>query len=91
MLASPPSSVCDIVWNWGKSQEKSKKEPDCGLTFFYLPQIIGRVDADPDDLPRTNEFGLDIDGFLQRYYSSECPPSFFPLTALCCDMESEKR
>ncbi|XP_036444310.1 LIM domain kinase 1 [Colossoma macropomum] len=58
---------------------------------IILCEIIGRVYADPDYLPRTMEFGLGVNEFLERYYPTECPPSFFPLAALCCDTEIEKR
>ncbi|XP_072517709.1 LIM domain kinase 1 isoform X2 [Salminus brasiliensis] len=58
---------------------------------IILCEIIGRVYADPDYLPRTMEFGLGVNEFLERYYPTECPPSFFPFAALCCDTETEKR
>lgn len=56
-----------------------------------LPQIIGRVSADPDYLPRTTDFGLNVRGFLDRYYPPTCPPSFFPIAVCCCDLDPEKR
>lgn len=54
-------------------------------------QIIGRVSADPDYLPRTMDFGLNVRGFLDRYCPPSCPPSFFPITVRCCDLDPEKR
>lgn len=54
-------------------------------------QIIGRVNADPDYLPRTMDFGLNVRGFLDRYCPPNCPPSFFPITVHCCDLDPEKR
>lgn len=54
-------------------------------------QIIGRVNADPDYLPRTMDFGLNVRGFLDRYCPPNCPPSFFPITVCCCDLDPEKR
>ena len=54
-------------------------------------QIIGRVNADPDYLPRTMDFGLNVRGFLDRYCPPNCPPSFFPITVRCCDLDPEKR
>ncbi|KAK2873010.1 hypothetical protein Q8A67_022907 [Cirrhinus molitorella] len=54
-------------------------------------EIIGRVYADPDYLPRTQEFGLNVNEFLERYWSEDCPPSFFPVAVLCCALEAEKR
>ncbi|PKK16551.1 hypothetical protein A306_00000329, partial [Columba livia] len=54
-------------------------------------RIIGRVSADPDYLPRTTDFGLNVRGFLDRYYPPACPPSFFPIAVCCCDLDPEKR
>ncbi|NXQ54116.1 LIMK1 kinase, partial [Anthoscopus minutus] len=53
--------------------------------------IIGRVSADPDYLPRTTDFGLNVRAFLERYCPPACPPSFFPIAACCCDLDPEKR
>ncbi|KFM05593.1 LIM domain kinase 1, partial [Aptenodytes forsteri] len=53
--------------------------------------IIGRVSADPDYLPRTTDFGLNVRGFLDRYCPPTCPPSFFPIAVCCCDLDPEKR
>ncbi|KAB0394264.1 hypothetical protein E2I00_007178, partial [Balaenoptera physalus] len=47
---------------------------------IVLCEIIGRVKADPDYLPRTMDFGLNVRGFLDRYCPPNCPPSFFPIT-----------
>ncbi|XP_060792426.1 LIM domain kinase 1 isoform X1 [Neoarius graeffei] len=58
---------------------------------IILCEIIGRVYADPDYLPRTMEFGLGVKEFLKCYHPAECPSAFFPLAALCCDTEAEKR
>ncbi|NXJ13480.1 LIMK1 kinase, partial [Odontophorus gujanensis] len=58
---------------------------------IVLCEIIGRVSADPDYLPRTTDFGLNIRGFLERYCPPACPPSFFPIAVCCCDLDPEKR
>uniref|UniRef100_A0A8C0KGX8 LIM domain kinase 1 n=1 Tax=Canis lupus dingo TaxID=286419 RepID=A0A8C0KGX8_CANLU len=58
---------------------------------IVLCEIIGRVNADPDYLPRTMDFGLNVRGFLDRYCPPNCPPSFFPITVRCCDLDPEKR
>ncbi|XP_030638632.1 LIM domain kinase 1 [Chanos chanos] len=63
-------------------------------TFSFgimLCEIIGRVYADPDDLPRTPDFGLAVTAFLEHYGTQECPPAFLALAVLCCDMDAEKR
>lgn len=61
------------------------------INLSALSQIIGRVNADPDYLPRAMDFGLNVKGFLDDYCPSDCPPSFFPMAVLCCDLDAEKR
>uniref|UniRef100_A0A667WZD8 LIM domain kinase 1 n=1 Tax=Myripristis murdjan TaxID=586833 RepID=A0A667WZD8_9TELE len=58
---------------------------------IMMCEIIGRVSADPDYLPRTQDFGLNVAGFLEQYHPPECPSAFLPLAALCCDLEADKR
>ncbi|XP_053704114.1 LIM domain kinase 1-like isoform X3 [Synchiropus splendidus] len=58
---------------------------------IMMCEIIGRVSADPDFLPRTNDFGLNVAGFRQQYVPAQCPRAFLPLAAFCCDMDAEKR
>lgn len=58
---------------------------------IMICEIIGRVSADPDFLPRTNDFGLNVGSFLQQYHPPQCPSTFLPLAALCCDMDADKR
>ncbi|XP_063002824.1 LIM domain kinase 1 isoform X2 [Elgaria multicarinata webbii] len=58
---------------------------------IILCEIIGRVSADPDYLPRTLDFGLNVRGFLDHYCPPNCPISFFPIAVRCCDLDHEKR
>uniref|UniRef100_A0A3Q3GB38 LIM domain kinase 1 n=1 Tax=Kryptolebias marmoratus TaxID=37003 RepID=A0A3Q3GB38_KRYMA len=58
---------------------------------IMLCEIIGRVNADPDYLPRATDFGLNVSGFLEHYCPPDCPPAFFPMAALCCDLDADKR
>ncbi|XP_050949719.1 LOW QUALITY PROTEIN: LIM domain kinase 1 [Labeo rohita] len=58
---------------------------------IIICEIIGRVYADPDYLPRTQEFGLNVNEFLERYWSEDCLESFFPIAVQCCALEAEKR
>ncbi|KAL2096084.1 hypothetical protein ACEWY4_008232 [Coilia grayii] len=58
---------------------------------IMLCEIIGRVNADPDYLPRAMDFGLNVKGFLEHFCPPDCPPAFFPIAALCCDLDAEKR
>uniref|UniRef100_A0A7N6AKL1 dual-specificity kinase n=1 Tax=Anabas testudineus TaxID=64144 RepID=A0A7N6AKL1_ANATE len=56
---------------------------------IILCEIIARIEADPDVLPRTEDFGLDVDAFENMV--GDCPPAFFSLAVTCCNMSSEKR
>ncbi|XP_059829094.1 LIM domain kinase 1a isoform X4 [Hypanus sabinus] len=58
---------------------------------IVLCELIGRVNADPDYLPRTTDFGLNVPAFLDRYCPEDCPTAFFPLAVMCCDLDPEKR
>uniref|UniRef100_A0A3Q3X4B9 non-specific serine/threonine protein kinase n=1 Tax=Mola mola TaxID=94237 RepID=A0A3Q3X4B9_MOLML len=58
---------------------------------IMICEIIGRVSADPDYLPRANDFGLNVACFLQQYHPPQCPSAFLPLAVLCCDMDPYKR
>uniref|UniRef100_A0A7N6F9D0 LIM domain kinase 1 n=1 Tax=Anabas testudineus TaxID=64144 RepID=A0A7N6F9D0_ANATE len=58
---------------------------------IMICEIIGTVSADPDYLPRTNDFGLNVDGFLQKYHPPQCPLPFLPLAVLCCEKDADKR
>ena len=44
-------------------------------------ELIGRVDADPDVLPRTENFGVDYIAFSAM--CPTCPPEFLKLTYNC--------
>ncbi|XP_026158121.1 dual specificity testis-specific protein kinase 2 [Mastacembelus armatus] len=56
---------------------------------IILCEIIARIEADPDFLPRTEDFGLDVDAFENM--AGDCPPTFFSLAVTCCNMSAERR
>ncbi|XP_070778130.1 dual specificity testis-specific protein kinase 2-like [Enoplosus armatus] len=56
---------------------------------IILCEIIARIEADPDFLPRTEDFGLDVDTFENMV--GDCPPVFFSLAVTCCNMSAERR
>uniref|UniRef100_A0A3P8WGT2 LIM domain kinase 2 n=1 Tax=Cynoglossus semilaevis TaxID=244447 RepID=A0A3P8WGT2_CYNSE len=58
---------------------------------IVLCEIIGKVYADPECLPRTNDFGLNVDKFIERFLPDDCPPAFFPLAVACCDLTPDER
>ncbi|XP_023236843.1 LIM domain kinase 1-like [Centruroides sculpturatus] len=57
---------------------------------IVLCEIIGRVQADPDYLPRSNDFGLNTVVFKEKFCAN-CPESFYTIVFLCCDLDPEKR
>ncbi|KTG47425.1 hypothetical protein cypCar_00036815 [Cyprinus carpio] len=58
---------------------------------IMLCEIIGRVNADPDCMPRAMDFGLNVKEFLKDHCPPDCPTAFFPMAALCCDLDAEIR
>ncbi|XP_004740506.1 dual specificity testis-specific protein kinase 2 isoform X2 [Mustela putorius furo] len=56
---------------------------------IILCEIIARIQADPDCLPRTENFGLDYDAF--QHMVGDCPPDFLQLTFNCCNMDPKLR
>ncbi|XP_034006098.1 dual specificity testis-specific protein kinase 1 [Trematomus bernacchii] len=56
---------------------------------IVLCEVIGRIQADPDILPRTEDFGLDVVTFQQMV--EDCPPDFLELAISCCNMNSKLR
>lgn len=61
------------------------------FNFDFVIQIIGRVQADPDYLPRTQDFGLNVHLFNQKYCSKDCPKQFIAIAIACCDINPESR
>uniref|UniRef100_H2ZLH5 non-specific serine/threonine protein kinase n=1 Tax=Ciona savignyi TaxID=51511 RepID=H2ZLH5_CIOSA len=57
---------------------------------IVLCEIIGRVEADPDFLPRDNDFGLSVVAFHKKF-CSECPPFLFALAAQSSSMVPDER
>uniref|UniRef100_A0A8C6WIT0 dual-specificity kinase n=1 Tax=Neogobius melanostomus TaxID=47308 RepID=A0A8C6WIT0_9GOBI len=51
---------------------------------IILCEIIARIEADPDFLPRTEDFGLDVEAFENMV--GDCPPAFFSLAVTCCNV-----
>ncbi|GJQ85288.1 LIMK1 [Trypoxylus dichotomus] len=57
---------------------------------IVLCEIIGRVQADPDFLPRSNDFGLNQNTFREKFCAS-CPEPFYKIAFLCTDLNPDKR
>ncbi|KAJ0055467.1 hypothetical protein NL108_003831 [Boleophthalmus pectinirostris] len=56
---------------------------------IILCEIIARIQADPDILPRKEDFGLDVETF--QHMVGDCPPDFLDLAITCCNMSSKLR
>ncbi|XP_050097436.1 LIM domain kinase 1 isoform X1 [Anopheles aquasalis] len=57
---------------------------------IMLCEIIGRVQADPDYLPRLPDFGLNQTVFREKF-CGQCPEPFYRIAFLCCDLNPDKR
>ncbi|NWH69362.1 TESK1 kinase, partial [Piaya cayana] len=57
---------------------------------IILCETIARIPADPDYLPRTEDFGLDVTTF-RRMVEIDCPAAFLQLAFHCCSMEPTSR
>lgn len=73
---------------YGKSYDERVDIFSFGI---IICEIIGRVSADPDFMPRAKDFGLNVASFLQEFHPPLCPSAFLPLAVLCCEMDIEKR
>uniref|UniRef100_A0A8C8E4G6 non-specific serine/threonine protein kinase n=1 Tax=Oryzias sinensis TaxID=183150 RepID=A0A8C8E4G6_9TELE len=58
---------------------------------IVLCEIIGKVYADPECLPRTLDFGLNVCKFAEKFLPEDCPPAFFPMAVACCDLIPDNR
>ncbi|XP_053556938.1 dual specificity testis-specific protein kinase 1 isoform X2 [Bombina bombina] len=57
---------------------------------IILCEIIARIPADPDYLPRTEDFGLDTKAFREMV-QTDCPSAFLQLAFHCCRMAPDTR
>ncbi|NXN91861.1 TESK1 kinase, partial [Rhinopomastus cyanomelas] len=57
---------------------------------IILCETIARIPADPDYLPRTEDFGLDINTFCTMV-EDDCPTSFLHLAFHCCNIDPTSR
>ncbi|GFS16239.1 LIM domain kinase 1-like [Elysia marginata] len=53
-------------------------------------ETIARVTADPDYLPRSLDFGLNVEAFHKRF-CQDVPEPYFMLAVLCSQMEPDQR
>lgn len=53
-----------------------------GIILF---EMIGRIEADPDFLPRTEDFGVDVDALMKM--CPDCPIELMNLAKTCCQVK----
>ena len=60
---------------------------------IIMCEIIGRVQADPDFMPRTDDFGLNQQQFIEVFCRQDdpCPEMFYKIAFLCCDLNPDRR
>uniref|UniRef100_A0A2H1VPW9 LIM domain kinase 1 n=1 Tax=Spodoptera frugiperda TaxID=7108 RepID=A0A2H1VPW9_SPOFR len=59
---------------------------------IILCEIIGRVSADPDFLPRRSDFGLNEPLFIDKFCrGAHCPEPFYRIAFLACHLDPDIR
>lgn len=59
---------------------------------IILCEIIGRVSADPDFLPRRPDFGLNEAAFVDKFcLPARCPEPFYRIAFLACHLDPDLR
>jgi LIM domain kinase 1 len=60
---------------------------------IIMCEIIGRVQADPDFMPRTDDFGLNQQQFIEAFCRQDdpCPELFYKIAFHCCDLNPDRR
>ncbi|CAL8115686.1 unnamed protein product [Orchesella dallaii] len=57
---------------------------------IILCELIGRVHADPDFLPRSGDFSLNQKTFLEKFCVG-CPEPLYRIAFMCCDLNPDRR
>ncbi|XP_064421514.1 dual specificity testis-specific protein kinase 2-like [Latimeria chalumnae] len=69
--------------------ERYNEKADVFAYGIILCEVIARIQADPDYLPRTEDFGLDTVTFQEMV--GDCPSAFLRLAFHCCNMAAASR
>uniref|UniRef100_A0A7N6A9M5 LIM domain kinase 2 n=1 Tax=Anabas testudineus TaxID=64144 RepID=A0A7N6A9M5_ANATE len=80
---------------WMAPEMLNGKRYDENVDIFsfgiVLCEITGKVYADPECLPRTLDYGLNVGKFIEKFLPEDCPPAFFSLAVACCDLTPDTR
>ncbi|EOA93410.1 Dual specificity testis-specific protein kinase 2, partial [Anas platyrhynchos] len=77
-------------WAAGPPMTPLSLQADVFAYGIILCETIARVPADPDYLPRTEDFGLNVTAF-HTMVGLDCPAAFLQMAFHCCSMEPTSR
>ena len=60
------------------------------LSSIVIFQIIGRLYADPDILPRSFDFSLNVESFKEKF-CKDCPDCLLKLAVICAQIAPDSR
>eukprot|EP00062_Callorhinchus_milii_P011404 gi/632957341/ref/XP_007894424.1/ PREDICTED: dual specificity testis-specific protein kinase 2-like [Callorhinchus milii] len=69
--------------------EPYDRKVDVFSAGIVLCEILGRISADPEILPRTQDYGLDAEAFKEMVVG--CPNRVLELAVKCCRIDAFKR
>ena len=89
-------TVVGSPWWMAPEMLRGNKYDDKVDVFSFgiiMCEIIGRVQADPDFMPRTDDFGLNQQQFIETFckFDDPCPETFYKIAFLCCDLNPDRR
>lgn len=70
--------------------DKYDEKVDVFSFGIVICELIGRVQADPDFLPRSSDFGLNHQAFIEKFCDN-CPEAFYLTAFVCCQLNPDKR
>lgn len=73
-----------------KDQHRDQNNNFLLFMLLFLYQVIGKVMADPDCLPRLPTFAVDEAQFTEKF-AQNCPKDFLTLAFNCCTYEQDDR
>ncbi|XP_070491317.1 LIM domain kinase 1 isoform X3 [Chironomus tepperi] len=90
-------TVVGTPWYMAPEMLKGNKYDEKVDLFSFgiiMCEIISRASADPDFMPRTDNFGLNKQQFIEMFCmnpNDHCPEIFYRIAFLCCDLNPDKR
>lgn len=89
-------TVVGSPWWMAPEMLRGNKYDEKVDVFSYgiiMCEIIGRVQADPDFMPRTDDFGLNQQQFIEMFCAADdpCPETFYKIAFLCCELSPDRR